>query len=152
MTNEPFHQTGVCMCGAVRFGTTADPARVIHCHCEDCRRHTGAPMATLPVYSADQVVFSGQARRLYRSSENAQRAFCPTCGTSITFEADLRGYGSVCALHISAFDDPETLRPTHHSYFAERISWMDLADDLPRYKRLVVDGELMHRGPATDAD
>ncbi|HSF95969.1 MAG TPA: GFA family protein [Thermohalobaculum sp.] len=136
------------MCGAVRFQARGSPSRTIHCHCTDCRKHTGAPMACLAVYTHDQVTFSGEDRGLYASTPGVARTFCPRCGASLTFETDLRGNGRVCAIHISAFDGPESLTATHHSYYAERISWFDVADDLPRYKRLVVDGELICHGPA----
>ncbi|MEM7188510.1 MAG: GFA family protein [Pseudomonadota bacterium] len=138
---------GGCMCGAVRFETIGQPTRTIHCHCEDCRRHTGAPVATLAVFAEEQVEFSGLPRKIFNSSSGTGRAFCPECGTSLTFEADFHSYGLVCAIHISAFDDPDNVTPTHHSYLSERISWFDIADDLPRYKRLVVHGELMGHGP-----
>ncbi len=136
------------MCGAVRYEATGEPARIINCHCTDCRKHTGAPMATLPVYPAGQVTFSGQERTIYASSEETGRAFCPKCGTSLTFEANLRGYGPLVAVHISTFDDPDALAPTHHSFYASRIAWFDVVDDLPRHAGLVADGELMRRGPA----
>lgn len=145
---EAISRTGGCMCGAVRFQTVGEPARVIHCHCLDCRKHTGAPMATLPVFKIEQVDFSGTERSMFRSSEDVGRAFCPKCGSSLTFETTLQEYGQLCAIHISAFDDPETLLPTHHSFYAERIGWFDVVDDLPRHARLVAEGHLMRHGPA----
>ena len=135
------------MCGAVRYQTSGEPARVIRCHCEDCRKHTGAPVATLPVFGTAQVAFSGQARRIYRSSPEVGRGFCPACGSSLTFETELVEYGQLCAIHISSFDDPESLPPTHHSFDAERISWFDVADELPRHARLVAEGHLLRHGP-----
>ena len=138
------------MCGAVRFTTEGAPSRIIHCHCTDCRRHTGAPMATLAVYWQDQVTFTGMPRKPFQSSDDVQRAFCPECGTSLTFETDLRNFGQVCAIHLSAFDDPDAMVATHHSYYSEKIEWFEVLDDLPRYKRLVVDGELMQTGPVTN--
>ncbi|MGI9449906.1 MAG: GFA family protein [Geminicoccaceae bacterium] len=142
-------ETGGCMCGIVRYEAIGAPCRTIHCHCEDCRKHTGAPAATLAVYKADQVKFSGGERGIFRSSPGVERAFCSKCGTSLTFETDLRSYGPICALHISTFDNPNALMPTHHSFYSERISWFDIADDLPRYAGLVVDGSLVRHGPVT---
>jgi hypothetical protein len=39
--------SGGCMCGSVRYETTAEPFDVSHCHCESCRSHNGALVATL---------------------------------------------------------------------------------------------------------
>lgn len=148
MTGAPLIRSGGCMCVAVRFETVGEPARTINCHCEDCRKHTGAPMATLPVFRAEQVTFSGKERSVYRSSETVGRAFCPECGASLTYETDIAEYGKLCAIHISAFDDPESLTPTHHSFYSERICWFDVVDDLPRHARMVAEGLLMQHGPS----
>jgi hypothetical protein len=45
---------GGCMCGAVRYETIGEPVSVIHCHCESCRRHTGAAVATLAGLKKDR--------------------------------------------------------------------------------------------------
>jgi hypothetical protein len=34
---------GGCLCGAVRFIATGQPKAVYWCHCQSCRRHSGAP-------------------------------------------------------------------------------------------------------------
>ena len=86
----------------------------------------------------------------YESSPGRSRAFCGKCGTTLTWEAEHPAYGSIRALHISTFDDPEALRPSDHSFYSDRISWFDIADDLPRYEGFVVDGVLVRHGPAPD--
>lgn len=148
MTETVYKSSGGCLCGAVRYETIGNSLRVINCHCESCRKHTGAPVATLPVYRAEQVKFSGDERKIYRSSKGVGRAFCAECGSTLTFEADLRGYGPICAIHISSFDDPDALAPAAHSFYSQRISWFDVADDLPRYEGFVLDGSLVRHGPA----
>ena len=136
------------MCGAVRYETTGEPSRVLHCHCQSCRRHTGAPAATLAVFKENQIEFSGEERKIYQSAPNVGRAFCGECGTSLSWETVFGDEGALCALHISTFDNPEALVPTGHSFYADRISWFDIADDLPRYEGFVVGGKLLRHGPA----
>jgi len=140
--------TGGCMCGAVRYETTGESVRVINCHCESCRKHTGAPSVTLAVHKVDQVEFSGDERKIYESSPGVGRAFCGNCGTPLTWETDLGDVGPICAVHISTFDNPDVLMPTAHSFYPERISWFDIADNLPRYEGFVVGGSLLRHGPA----
>jgi hypothetical protein len=36
---------GGCLCGAVRFVATGQPKGVAWCHCESCRKHSGAPVS-----------------------------------------------------------------------------------------------------------
>jgi hypothetical protein len=140
--------SGGCMCGAVRYETTGESVRVINCHCRSCRKHTGAPAATLAVYKVDQVEFSGDERKVYTSSPGVGRAFCAKCGTPLTWETVFRDLGPLCSLHISTFDNPDALMPTAHSFYSERISWFDIADNLPRYEGFVKDGSLLCHGPA----
>ncbi|MDH3660973.1 MAG: GFA family protein [Alphaproteobacteria bacterium] len=140
--------TGGCMCGSVRFEAAGAPSRVLHCHCRSCRAHTGAPMATLAVFKADQVNFSGDERKAYQSAPGVDRAFCANCGTSLTWETVFGDEGALCAVHISSFDDPEALMPTAHSFYSERILWFDVADHLPRHEGFVAGSEPVCHGPA----
>ena len=41
---------GRCLCGAVRFRAWGPPKWVMWCHCDSCRRHSGAPASVLPPY------------------------------------------------------------------------------------------------------
>ena len=142
--------SGGCMCGAVRYETTDESSRVLHCHSQSCRKHTGAPAATLAVFKADQVKFSGGERKIYESAPNVGRAFCGKCGTSLTWETVFGDEGAICAIHISTFDEPDALVPTAHSFFPERISWFDIADNLPRHEGFVAGSEPLHHGPAIE--
>ena len=140
---------GGCMCGAVRYQAEGLPSRVLHCHCESCRGHTGAPMATLAVFKADQVTFSGEPRKPYASAPGVERAFCGLCGSSLTWETVFGDEGALCAIHISTFDTPEELPPTGHSFYTERIPWFESADHLPRHEGFVAGSAPIHFGPAT---
>lgn len=149
MAEKALAKTGGCLCGAVRYQTSGDAKNVIACHCRSCRRHTGAPVATLAVYTVDQVTFSGDERGLYASSPDVGRGFCAKCGTPLTWETRLGDLGLICAIHVSTFDDPDSLAPSAHSFYGERISWFDVADSLPRYQSFVKDGVLLCHGPAS---
>jgi hypothetical protein len=44
---------GTCLCGAVRYETSAEPSFSGHCYCADCRRETGTGhLAITPVPDA----------------------------------------------------------------------------------------------------
>lgn len=109
-------------------------------------------MATLAVFRAEQVSFTGTARKPYQSAPGVERAFCPACGTSLTWETVFGDEGQMCAIHISTFDDPEALPPDGHSFYPERISWFDVADDLPRHKAFVAGSTPMQYGPQKKVD
>ena len=39
MTTTDTPVTGRCLCGDVRYQFTGAPVKVLHCHCDSCRRH-----------------------------------------------------------------------------------------------------------------
>ena len=73
---------GHCLCGAVsiRVARVAD-ARPGVCHCRLCQRWSGALFACFEA-SADAVEVSGEVAR-HASSDIAERAFCPACGSHL---------------------------------------------------------------------
>lgn len=145
--NDEMTMTGGCMCGAVRYRVTGRPFSVAHCHCNSCRKHTGAPVVTLAGYLQDQVEFSGDERSLYESSAGAVRAYCGKCGTPLTWEGDGGELGPIVELHLSTFDQPEALVPTAHAFYPERIPWFDIADELPRYDGFAELSNVLCNGP-----
>jgi len=131
--NNPDKNTGGCMCGAVRYEATGTPVNSSYCHCNSCRKHTGAPVVMLVGYKLDQVTFTKGERKIYNSSPGVGRAFCGDCGTPLTWEGE-GGDGPLVEFLISTLDDPDANRPQSHSLHAERISWFDTADNLPRHR------------------
>ncbi len=142
--------TGGCLCGAVRYETTGKSFKVLHCHCQSCRKHNGGPVVTLAGFKADQVEFSGDERKIYESSPGVGRAFCGKCGTPLTWEGDGGDRGPILEFHISTFDNPEVLLPTLHAFDAERIAWFEVADKLPRYEGRSEKSPLLRHGPAIE--
>ncbi len=41
---------GGCLCGAVRFVATGLPKGVYWCHCQSCRKHSGAPASVFVAF------------------------------------------------------------------------------------------------------
>jgi hypothetical protein len=135
------------MCGSVRYQTVGEPVMVTHCHCQSCRKHNGAAVATLAGFKAHQVTFTGNERKLYNSSSGVSRAFCGDCGTPLTWEGDAGDLGPFCEIHISTFDEPNALVPTAHAFDSDRIPWFDIADRLPRYEGGIMGNLPSRHGP-----
>src|SRR5690606_19780608 len=76
---------GGCMCGRTRFAFTGEPKFIANCHCEPCRRWTGAPMTTYVGARTEQVTWSGAEPAVFHSSPGADRFFCPVCGTALGY-------------------------------------------------------------------
>ena len=132
MADETQTVSGGCLCGAIRYTATGAPKGAGYCHCRSCRRHTGAPLVAFAVFSADQVDWPSGERARYQSSPGIFRAFCRECGASLSFEGRFGGEDLV-ELHISTLDDPEAFPPQEHTHYKERISWLHVDDDLPKF-------------------
>jgi hypothetical protein len=129
--------TGGCLCGAIRYEVRAKPTYVGHCHCDRCRRFSGAAFVTGATFPADAVEWTTQKPTLYPSSPGVDRGFCPTCGSSLTFQRPGRIF-----LLIGSLDRPEDIDmreprefEASHTFFPERIPWVHVEDDLPRFDR-----------------
>ena len=122
--------SGKCLCGQIKFRVQGAPLWVAHCHCNSCRRSTGAPVTTFVGFDKQQVSFEGD-RVFYNSSPGVQRGFCAHCGTPMTYESD-RCENEV-HFYISVIDDPEQFIPERHVFYDEHIKWLEVNDDLPRF-------------------
>ena len=88
-------------------------------------------MVTWAGFDKEMVAWLGEPPRSYASSAGVSRGFCPSCGSSLTFEG-ARWPGELHLL-VASFDDPEAVTPTAHVYWREHLSWMVHAHDLPRH-------------------
>jgi hypothetical protein len=100
---------GGCLCGGVRYKTTAEPQRVTICHCTFCQRFTGSAFLVEPIFMKADVALSGEAPRTYdhRSDSSGKRVtlnFCDRCGT--TLYLDLERFPAILGLCGGTFDDP----------------------------------------------
>jgi len=126
--------SGGCHCGAVRYTVSGTPVHAGLCHCQDCRKSSGAPMVAWAAFEAgDFSVTKGEARTR-NSSGKSMRSFCAECGTGLWYSnADF--LPGLIDIQIASLDDPEALPPVCHIQTAERIGWMASAHELPAFKR-----------------
>lgn len=126
--------TGHCHCGALRYEVTGEPVYKALCHCGDCRRHAGAPAVGWAAFPAGALTVRAGTTKIYASSENGRRHFCPECGTGL-FYYNERTLPGLVDLQIATLDDPEAMAPDIHVQAAERLSWMTRAHELPAFDR-----------------
>ena len=123
--------TGGCQCGAVRYRVSGEPVMTALCHCSMCRRANAAPAVAWAMYTEGQVEFLGNVPKLYESSSGCRRGFCAECGSQISFSADY--IPGLIDITIGSLDDPNQLEPAFHYWESKRLSWLHLADQLPRH-------------------
>jgi hypothetical protein len=123
--------TGGCLCGAIRFRAGADPIRAVNCHCATCRRVSGAAFMTFVHFPKSAFAWTGTAPRRYRSSADAERGFCPVCGSTLSIHEEVLADRVLVSL--GSLDRPELVRPDDHVWTRSQLPWLEVVDDLPRF-------------------
>lgn len=123
---------GRCLCGDIRYEYRGDPVATVHCHCESCRRHTSAPIATFVCVAKASFRFISGTPTVYVSSPGVRRSHCGRCGSPIAYESGR--HPEQIHLYAGTLDDPAAAAPTFHVHVAEQLPWFDTLDDLPRYE------------------
>ena len=124
-------RTGGCACGAVRYrcGPLLCPPTL--CHCESCRRYSGAHVVGwLTARDSDFALTAGSLREV-ESSPGVHRGFCAECGTPLTYRHAARV--AETDVTISSLDDPASVVPVDHIWMADALPWDRPGDGLPQY-------------------
>lgn len=119
------HRDGGCLCGAVRFRASGAPKWTAWCHCQSCRRHSGAPVSVFVAFDEVAVEVTKGAISKFPSSPGALRGFCATCGSTLTCQGDRAP--SELHIHVGALDDAAELPPSFHIFREEQLPWLCLA-------------------------
>jgi hypothetical protein len=126
--------TGGCLCGAVRFKSTADPQLVGHCHCVDCRKSSGTGHCTHLVVPETAFSVTGAVKFYDRAADTGNvvsRGFCGTCGSPI-FSRNSAMPGVVFP-RASVLDNPEVVKPQMIVYASRAPAWDHMDPALPSF-------------------
>jgi len=112
-TTEQFD--GGCLCSAVRFIATGEPKGIYWCHCQSCRKQTGAPVSVFVAFEREAyTVTKGVITKFDSSPGKTRRGFCAKCGSTLTCES--LPLLTITHFHVGAFDQAARLQPTKHSF------------------------------------
>ena len=127
---------GRCLCGNVVFEYTGPETWCYHCHCASCRRATASPFTSYVSVPTEAYKFVGKPPAIYKSSPSVRRFFCPDCGTPVAYETT--DFSGIIDFYAATLDDPESVTPEFHVHFAEKLSWLNVNDGLPRHEASAV--------------
>ena len=124
---------GRCLCGAVSFEYEGPENWVGHCHCESCRRNTSSPFTTFIGVPNEAYRFTGREPSVYASSAGVRRLYCADCGAPVAYGSDR--FSHELHFYLSALEDASGVDPQFHVFAEEKVPWIILGDDLPKYAR-----------------
>jgi hypothetical protein len=118
---------GGCQCGEIRYRLTGEPVWLTICHCNECKRQSGAAFGmSLRMREADVQLVRGEPKRWTRPSDTAGLViccFCGTCGTRLWHEPAGSGF-----LHIKpgTLDDPSQVTPRFEAWTKRKAPWVTI--------------------------
>lgn len=122
--------TGRCYCGGVALRMRNMPRTVAYCHCSDCRRWTGAPVAAFAAFAAGDLEADPPLGPARFEKPGIGRWFCERCGSPLAAIFDyLPGQVYV---PLGLLDQAAELSPRLHCHSDARLPWLHIADDLDR--------------------
>lgn len=124
--------TARCYCGCVSLRSSVRPKGVIHCHCNQCRRQSGAAFTTWVSLRREATAIDGEDLLLsHEVTANGSRHFCKRCGSHL-FTIDRR-YPQVLGVPAGMVEEPAALVPSGHYFVSHKAPWHQISDDLPQF-------------------
>jgi hypothetical protein len=125
---------GGCLCGAVRFRSSAAPAMTVICQCTHCQRTSGGPYSVMLAMPLGSVEFSGEALTTYDDTGTSgyivHRRFCGKCGSPIVSDAEAAP--RVHFLKVGALDDGSWVRPQAAIWCDSAQPWAPLPEGVAK--------------------
>lgn len=122
--------TGGCLCGEVRYRIAGPPMDTVVCHCRMCQKSSGSAFTIASVYAIDAVVFSKGELKYFKSSPFAERGFCATCGSSVSYRplapAVSPHWEGWMMIECGTLDNPASLDPKWELGVESQMPWLDL--------------------------
>jgi hypothetical protein len=128
--------TGGCLCKAVRYESTAAPVITRICWCRDCQYLGGGSATVNACFHTATFSITGTLadfRSVAASGNVMHRRFCPSCGTPLFSEAEIRP--QLIFARVGTLDDPEIARPAMTIWTSSAPSWACISDSLPKVER-----------------
>jgi hypothetical protein len=124
------NHTGGCLCGAVRYEIRARFLQTTLCHCEDCRKASGAPFVAWSFFPSGSLVWTRGTPRTLKHAER-ERSFCGDCGSPLTFFDP--SIPSLFEANTNTLDDPARYPPVDQCWVCDELPWSAMCMDLPRH-------------------
>jgi hypothetical protein len=121
---------GSCLCGRVAYEADAAVDRLIHCHCQTCRKAHGAAMSSITAVPREcfRWIRGEAGLKSFESSPGKLRWFCAECGSHIM--AERVGHATVM-LRLGCLDTPIEVERQWHIWRSDAASWYDPKRPLP---------------------
>ena len=123
--------TGHCYCGKTQITADSPPLQIAYCHCTDCRRVTGAPVAAFAAFETSTVTLTPDVTTTSPLTNSVKRRFCPSCGSPLT--AEFAYLPKQVYVPLGLLDQADELPPELHCHTDSALKWLHIQDDTKRF-------------------
>lgn len=122
--------SGSCFCSAVQFKVNSAPRAVVNCHCNFCRKHSGAAFSTYAAVpeAALEIISGTDSISSFQVEEDAHKHFCKQCGSPI-FNKNAR-YPGLCMIYLGGISGSSSIAPTANIYCESQLDWVPSITDI----------------------
>lgn len=122
---------GRYLCGAIRYEILGPALQTTLCHCEDCRRASGAPFVVWTFFKTGTLTWRSGTPKTVRFADR-ERSFCGDCGTALKFFDPAIPH--LFEINTSSLDHPEDYPPGDQCWVADALPWLAHLSGLPRFE------------------
>lgn len=126
--------SGGCLCGAVRYESSAEPLMTVACHCTHCRKQSGSAFSMNIGVPSDSVTVTGDSLTVYEdtgaSGMPILRKFCNRCGSPIL--SDVTAAEGLYFIKVGTLDDSDWIEPGAEIWCDSKAGWGTLDPGLPK--------------------
>ena len=126
---------GSCLCGGITYEYNGEITEVAVCHCNQCKRAQGTPIATNAPIDFDKFKISSGEELLksFYSSPNKRRVFCSNCGSPIFSQRT--DMPDTIRLRVGTVMEGNIPEPAYQAFCESKSDWFVLDDNKPAYQQ-----------------
>tara|TARA_B100000927_G_C16279362_1_gene394888 strand:- start:181 stop:573 length:393 start_codon:yes stop_codon:yes gene_type:complete len=116
-------KNGSCLCGDVNFTYKSEPGMFLMCHCTDCQKSTGSPVASIIIIPEDDFIINGPTSS-YQCEAKVTRSFCKICGSQIF--SRIESAPGVVAIKTGVLDEQPNIKPNLVCWTKSKPDWFEI--------------------------
>jgi len=120
------HFSGSCLCDKVKYSIDAEVDNFYFCHCKQCRKLTGGPLASnIQLKPTDVNWLSGEdnIKRFDYPGERAfTKAFCKDCGSALPY---INEAGTALVIPAGSLDQSPKITPQENIFWDDKAEWFE---------------------------
>ncbi|WP_164157060.1 GFA family protein [Sandarakinorhabdus rubra] len=118
---------GGCLCGAVRYTTSAEPVMQAVCHCRNCQKQAGSGWSMIMGVPAAALSITGEVKTYEDQGESGgavRRQFCSNCGSPLF--SRVSAAPDLVFIKAGTLDDTSQFTPQMQFWTDSKQHWIEL--------------------------